>query len=324
MTSRRIALVVFAGAQSLDITGPMDVFAEANRFILPEHHYQLEVVGIDQGLMKCSNGLLIMADRHYSEVTQGYDLLLCVGGPDLPLMNLSSDFSRWLASLSRTCCRFGSICNGAFMLAHAGLLDGRRATTHWNDAEALARLCPTAKIDPDKLYIQDDELVTSAGVTAGIDLSLFLVSKDHGAEVALNVAKRLVVFKQRSGGQSQFSPFLTLHAEPTSPIALVQQYVLNHLRARLTVEELAKVVNMSTRHFARLFLLESKVTPAEFVERARVDAARTALELNQSPLKAVAYDCGFYSASHMRSVFVRRMGVSPRQFRQNFGATQAS
>ncbi|MCE5977612.1 GlxA family transcriptional regulator [Pseudomonas sp. JR33AA] len=318
--ARTVALVIFAGAQALDITGPMDVFAEANRFLLLEQQYQLEVIGIDHGLMRCSNGLSIKADRHYSEVTEGFDLLLCVGGPSLPQMDLPAEFYTWLIEISKKCKKYGSICNGAFMLAHAGLLDGRKATTHWNDASALKKLCPTAEIDPDLLYVEDNELVTSAGVTAGIDLSLFLLSNDNGAEVSLNVAKRLVVFKQRSGGQSQFSPFLTLHAEPTSPIAIVQQHVLHNMRARLTVDELAKLVNMSPRHFSRVFMQEVQVTPAEFVERARVDAARMALECNQLPLKTIAYECGFHSSHHMRCVFVKRMGVSPQQFRKNFGS----
>ncbi|MGV8864808.1 MAG: GlxA family transcriptional regulator [Pseudomonas sp.] len=318
--TRTVAIVVFSGAQSLDITGPMDVFAEANRFLLPDQHYLLDVVGVELGVLQCSNGLLIQANRHFSETHQGYDLLLCVGGPSLAQQNLGNDFYEWLAAHTQLCNRFGSICNGAFMLARARLLENRIVTTHWNDADALSALCPNTQVEPDKLYIQDSNLYTSAGVTAGIDLSLYLVSKDHGPEVALNVAKRLVVFTQRSGGQSQFSPFLTLHAEAASPVGQAQQYVLANLRAPLTIDELAKAANMSVRHFTRTFVRETKVTPSEFVERARVDAARAVLETSQLPLKTVAYECGFHSAHHMRIVFVRRLGVSPKQFRLNFGA----
>jgi transcriptional regulator GlxA family with amidase domain len=318
--TRTVALVIFSGVQSLDVTGPMDVFAEANRFLLPEDHYQLDVIGVEQGLLPCSNGLTIQAHRHFSEALDSYDLLLCAGGPALPHKHFGDAFYSWLVAASQRANRLGSICNGAFMLAHAGLLDGRVVTTHWNDATSLAALCPSAQIEADRLYVQDGDLFTSAGVTAGIDLSLFLVAKDHGPEVALNVAKRLVVFTQRSGGQSQFSPFLTPHVEASSPVAQAQQHVLANLRADLTITELAKASNMSERNFSRVFVRESKVTPAEFVERARVDAARVILESGNSPLKTVAYECGFRDAHHMRSVFKRRLGVSPQQFRVNFGA----
>jgi transcriptional regulator GlxA family with amidase domain len=176
------------------------------------------------------------------------------------------------------------------------------------------------RVEADRLYVQDAELYTSAGVTAGIDLSLFLLGRDHGPEVALSVAKRLVVFTQRSGGQSQFSPFLTPHAEPTSAVAMVQLYVLANLTGDLTIADLANAANMSARNFSRVFAKEAKITPAEFVERARVDAARVMLESTSSPLKTVAYQCGFRDAQHMRSVFNRRLGVTPQQFRVNFAA----
>lgn len=318
--TRTVALVIFSGVQSLDVTGPMDVFAEANRFLLPEDHYLLDVIGVGHGLLPCSNGLILQAHRHYSEALDTYDLLLCAGGPALPHQHFGDEFYGWLVAASQRANRFGSICNGAFMLGHAGLLDGRVVTTHWNDAAPLAALCPSAQVEADRLYVQDGDLFTSAGVTAGIDLSLYLLAKDHGPEVALNVAKRLVVFTQRSGGQSQFSPFLTPHVEASSPVAQAQQHVLANLRADLTITELAKASNMSERNFSRVFVRESNVTPAEFVERARVDAARVILESGNAPLKTVAYECGFRDAHHMRSVFKRRLGVSPQQFRVNFGA----
>jgi transcriptional regulator GlxA family with amidase domain len=318
--SKTVAIVVFAGVQSLDVTGPMDVFSEANRFLEPQDHYRLEVIGVERGVMSCSNGLSLNAHRHFSEALQAYDLLLVAGGPQLPFMDFGVAFDAWLRDACGAARRFGSICNGAFMLARAGLLEGRTVTTHWNDAPALAALCPSTQVEADRLYVQDGELYTSAGVTAGIDLSLYLLAQDYGPEVALSVAKRLVVFTQRSGGQSQFSPFLTPHAEPTSAVALVQLYVLANLTGDLTIADLANAANMSARNFSRVFAKEAKVTPAEFVERARVDAARVLLESTRSPLKTVAYQCGFRDAQHMRSVFNRRLGVTPQQFRQNFSA----
>lgn len=316
--SKTVAIVVFAGVQSLDVSGPMDVFAEANRFLAPQDHYRLEVIGVEPGAMPCSSGLALQAHRHFSEALDAYDLLLVAGGPQLPGLDFGPAFDAWLRDACARAQRFGSICNGAFMLARAGLLHGRTVTTHWEDAAALAALCPQAQVDADRLYVQDGELYTSAGVTAGIDLSLYLLAKDHGSEIALRVAKRLVVFTQRSGGQSQFSPFLAPHAEPTSAVAMVQRHVLAHLNAGLTNAELARAANMSARNFSRVFAREAKVTPAEFVERARVDAARVMLESTAAPLKTVAYDCGFRDAQHMRSVFNRRLGVTPQQFRLNF------
>jgi transcriptional regulator GlxA family with amidase domain len=318
--SRTVAIVVFSGVQSLDVTGPMDVFCEANRFLAPEEQYRLEVIGVEHGVMPCSNGLALQAHRHFSEALQAYDLLLVAGGPQLPFKDFGAGFHAWLRQASARAKRFGSICNGAFMLARAGLLEGRTVTTHWNDAVALATLCPSTRVEVDRLYVQDGELYTSAGVTAGIDLSLYLLARDHGPEVALSVAKRLVVFTQRSGGQSQFSPFLTPHAETTSAVAMVQHYVLANLTGDLTIADLAKAANMSARNFSRVFAKEAKITPAEFVERARVDAARVMLESGSAPLKTVAYQCGFRDAQHMRSVFNRRLGVTPQQFRLNFSA----
>ena len=316
--SRTLAVVVFPGVQSLDVTGPMDVFAEANSFLPPDAQYRLEVIGVERGWLACSNGLAIQAHRHFSEAVERCDLLLCAGGPSLPGLDFGDDFHAWLRGASARAGRFGSICNGAFMLARAGLFDGRTVTTHWSDALALAALCPAARVEADRLYVQDDRLFTSAGGTAGIDLSLYLLSQDHGAQVALKVAKRLVVFTQRSGGQSQFSPYLAPHAEASSPVAQVQQYVLAHLTGDLSIAELARAANMSARNFSRVFARETQVTPAEFVERARVDAARVMLESGGAPLKTVAYECGFRDAHHMRSVFQRRLGVTPQQFRRHF------
>ncbi|SFW37846.1 GlxA family transcriptional regulator [Pseudomonas sp. NFACC04-2] len=315
-----VAVVVFPGVQALDVTGPMDVFSEANRFLVAEDHYRLEVIGVEQGAMPCSNGLSLNPHRYFSAASQAYDLLLVAGGPQLPFMHFGAVFDAWLRDACARARRFGSICNGAFMLARAGLLEGRTVTTHWGDAAALAQLCPSTRVEADRLYVQDRQLYTSAGVSAGIDLSLFLLAQDHGPDVALSVAKRLVVFTQRSGGQSQFSPFLAPHAEPTSTVAQVQAYVLAHLNGDLTIADLANAANMSPRNFSRVFTREAKVTPAEFVEQARVDAARVILESTRAPLKTVAWQCGFRDAQHMRSVFNRRLGVTPQQFRLNFAA----
>lgn len=322
--TRHVGIVAPQGAQALDIFGTLDVFAEANRFLLPRAHYSSTVIGVDPGPIRCSNGVLLQPHLHYTDANDAFDLLLVAGGPSVPEQVVSCEFAHWLRQASGRAARFGSICNGAFVLAKAGLLAGRTVTTHWNDAHALAELFPDANVQSDRLYVRDDKLYTSAGVTAGIDLALFLVALDHGQDVALNVAKRLVVFTQRSGGQSQFSPYLMPFIDPDSPVAQVQHHVLTNLAGDLGVRELAHVANMSPRNFSRVFSRETRMTPAEFVERARVDAARRLLEHEKKPLKTIAADCGFRDGQHMREVFQRRLGVSPQQYRASFGLVEAT
>lgn len=322
--SKTVAVLVFPGVQSLDVSGPLDVFAEANRFLPPDQHYRLEVLGVTAGLVVCSNGLLIQAHRQFHEAADGVDLLLVAGGPVLLEETFSEPLYAWLRNAAAQARLFGSICNGALMLARAGLLQGRTVTTHWNDASLLATLCPSARVEADRLFVQDGKLVTSAGVTAGIDLSLYLLARDHGPDLALQVARRLVVFTQRAGGQSQFSPFLTPYVEATSAVAQVQQHVLRNLGGDLSIGVLAEVANMSVRNFARTFARDARATPADFVESARLDAARIMLENSSVPLKTIAWQCGMRDAHQLAKVFRRRLGVSPQQYRQHFGASTAA
>lgn len=315
-----VAILVFPGVQALDVTGPLDVFAEANRILPPAQQYRLDVLGTEHGLIPCSNGLPIAAHRHYRDAANRYDLLLVAGGPALPQTPRDDALCQWLRDMADKCGRYGSICNGAFLLGHAGLLDDCTVTTHWNDAAALADMFPQARVDADRIFLQDGRLVTSAGVTAGIDLSLFLLSGDCGPDVSLHVARRLVVFTQRQGGQSQFSPYLTPYVEESSPVAVVRQYVLDHLADDLTVDKLASLVSMSARNFARVFARDAKTTPAEFIESARLDAARAMLETTSEPLKTVAWRCGFRNPDQMRQVFAKRLGITAMQYRANFAA----
>ncbi len=319
-----VGIVVPPSAQALDIFGPLDVFAEANRFLPPSSHYQSTVIGIEPSSIRCSNGALLQPHRHYSEANEVFDLLLVAGGPLVPNQELSADFNNWLRQAASRATRFGSICNGTFILARAGLLAGKTVTTHWNDAQALAELCPDVNVQPDRLYVCDKKLYTSAGVTAGIDLALFLVAIDQGQDISLNTAKRLIVFTQRAGGQSQFSPYLMPFLDTNSPMGAVQQHVLANLNGDLRVQTLARVASMSPRNFTRVFSRETRVTPAEFVELARVDAARRLLEQKSKPLKTIAVDCGFRDGQHMRDVFRRCLGVSPQQYRQSFGMLDAT
>jgi len=318
-----IAILAFPGVQSLDITGPMDVFAEANRFLQSEEHYHLRVIGTVPGAITCSNGMRLLPHGVFDDETVVPDLLMVPGGPQLPRQVPTAELCRWLRETAMRSKRVASVCNGAFLLAHAGLLDGRCATTHWNDGTTLAARFPAITVQPDRIFVRDGNVYTSAGVSAGIDLALHLVFNDVGGEVALNVAKRLVVFTQRSGGQTQFSPYLAPYVDEGSVLRTVQSHVLGHIDGDLSVARLAAVAMMSERHFARVFVREANITPAEFVERARVDAARVMLESSNVPLKTVAHRCGFVNPARMRAAFRRHLNVSAMDYRQHFGAYQA-
>jgi transcriptional regulator GlxA family with amidase domain len=313
-----VAIAIFPGVQALDVAGPVDVFSEANRFIAPADAYEVRLLSAQAAPLRASNGMMLVADATFDKARGPFDLALVAGGPELPDTTPDAPLLDWLANVAPRCGRYGSICTGAFALGHAGLLDDRNVTTHWQHAAQLAAQFPKARVDFDRIYLRDGQLVTSAGVTAGIDLSLALVAEDHGPHTALAVAKRLVVFAQRQGGQSQFSPYLTAPADDTSPVAKVQAHVMERIRESFTVKQLADVAGMSARNFARVFVQETGVTPHEFVERARVDAARKLLESSGAALKAIAYDCGFGTADRMRIVFAKRIGATPMQYRERF------
>lgn len=318
MCVKTIAMVIHEGVQALDVAGPVDVFAEANAYIPAADRYETLLVAAHHDPIRASNGTRMIADLNFDEATDSFAMVLLAGGPALPEAAPDDRLSAWLVETSARAELYGSICTGAFVFGHAGLLDGRMVTTHWQNAPRLAAMFPKAKVEQDRIYLRDGRLVTSAGVTAGIDLALALVAQDHGSEVALAVAKRLVVIAQRRGGQSQFSPLLMAPTEDNSPIAKVQAYVLDRIVDNHSVEKLARVASVSVRSLARLFVQETGVTPRAFVERVRLDMARNLLEGSDLSLKAVARKCGFGSADQMRLVFVKRLGVSPARYRDHF------
>ncbi|NLS03812.1 GlxA family transcriptional regulator [Rhizobium sp. P32RR-XVIII] len=318
MPIQTVAIVIHDNVQALDVAGPIDVFTEANLFIPVGDRYKTVLVGPQGAPLRASNGMQITADVTFEDTLSGIDVLLVAGGPQLPYAAPDPQFLNWLRDAPARAKIYGSICTGAFALGHAGLLEGRRVTTHWLVAQTLAAQFPTALVEPDLIYVRDGRLVTSAGVTAGIDLALALVSERHGAGVAVAVAKRLLVVAQRQGGQSQFSPYLTAPSDPNSPIARIQDYVMANIGGPHSLESLALEVGMSARNLARHFVQETGITPHEFVMRARIDAARMLLEGSDHALKAVAFQCGFGSADRMRVVFHRRLGVTPSQYRASF------
>jgi transcriptional regulator GlxA family with amidase domain len=278
----------------------------------------ISLVGYQAGSVSCSNGMQITATHGFADFDTPFDLLLVAGGPHLPDTLPRSEFIKWLQAQARGAARFGSVCTGAFTLAHAGLLDGKKVTTHWADAGRLADEFPDVCVQPDRIFIRDGRLFTSAGVTAGIDLCLSLVAEDWGHELAVRVAKRLVVYIQREGGQSQYSPYVGVRKEQDPIVGKVLRYITEHIADTLSIEQLASAVSVSRRTFSRLFAKYAKVTPSAFVEQVRVDTARRLLEETDAPLKTIAFKCGFHSATHMRTTFSRRLNVTPKQYRLRF------
>jgi len=318
MPGLNVALVIHPGVQALDVAGPSDVFAEANAFIAEDAHYTTLLVARDRAPLRASNNMQLVPDLSFDEASGPFDLVLVAGGPALPYAEPDRLMLDWLRAMAARTDTYGSICTGAFVLGDAGLLADRRVTTHWQIAERLAARFPSAHVEPDLIYVRDGPLITSAGVTAGIDLALALVREHHGAAIAVAAAKRLVVLAQRQGGQSQFSPYLSAPADPGSAAARMQAHVMGHIGERHTLRSLSAMIGMSPRNLARQFVRETGVTPHEFIERARVDAARLLLEGSTLPLKSVAFDCGFGTADRMRVVFVSRLGVTPAQYRSSF------
>ncbi len=319
MSMTTVAILMLDGVQALDVAGPVDVFAEANAFIGRKDRYETVLVGRTRKPLRASNGMQLMPDLSLGDEAPRFDIVLVAGGPGLPTAPADAPVSKWLRTAASRARLHGSVCTGAFVLGHAGLLDGRTVTTHWQNAAHLAERFPAATVEYDRIYLRDGKLVTSAGVTAGIDLALAMVREDHGAAVALAVAKRLVVVAQRQGGQSQFSPYLA--ATPSradSPVARVQAYVMANIGARLTLDALAAEVGMSGRNLVRLFVADTGMTPHAFIERARIDIARNLLEGSTLPLKSIAYKCGFVTVDRMRVLFQQRLGISPAQYRANF------
>jgi transcriptional regulator GlxA family with amidase domain len=308
---RRIVVLAFPAVQSLDVAGPVEVFAAAG-------DYDVEVVAPESGQVAAHSGLVLWADRALADVDGPVDTLLIAGGEGTPAVMADAGVLANVRRLAGDSSRLASVCSGAFVLAEAGLLDGRRATTHWGSCELLARMYPSVTVEPDSIFVRDGDVWTSAGVTAGIDLALSMVEDDLGRATALEVARRLVVFLKRPGGQSQFSAQLAGQFADRAPLRELQGWIADHVDEDLSVERLAAEVAMSERNFSRAFHREVGVTPARFVERTRVDAARRHLEESTTSIDEVARRCGFGTAETMRRTFLRVLGVTPSDYRNRF------
>ena len=308
----------------LDLVGPLQVFARASDMYTRANPgapsiYSLEVVSISSSRSLIANcGVRITADRTFREVRGKIDTLLVAGGDAIEQNEINAEAVRWLKRISTRIRRVGSVCTGAMLLARAGLLDGRRATTHWNWCQTLIKRAPRARVERDPIFVRDENVYTSAGVTAGMDLALALVEEDHGSRLALQVARNLVLYLRRPGGQSQFSAALSLQLTDRKPLLELEAWVLDNLQKPLTVPLLAQRLAMSPRNFARVFTKEMKTTPAKFVERLRVEAARRRLEESHNSMETIADECGFGNVNSMRNVFQRTIKIAPGQYRRHF------
>ncbi|MFJ4776990.1 GlxA family transcriptional regulator [Streptomyces sp. NPDC088762] len=319
MSLRNVLVVLYDGVQSLDVTGPVEVFAGAARFPGREG-YGIRTVSLGGAPVRTNSGLTLMPDGELESARPGAGTTLLVPGG-----RYSADFEprlvEWLRAHGGGAERLVSVCTGGLLLAAAGLLDGRRATTHWNACDRMARDYPAVQVEPDPIYVRDGPVSTSAGVTAGIDLALALVEEDHGRDVALTIARHLVVFLRRPGNQAQFSAQLEAQTARREPLRDVQQWITEHPDGDLSVEALAARARLSPRHFARAFRSETGVTPGRYVERVRVEHARRLLEDTGAGIAQISRACGYGTPEALRRAFVKTLGQPPAEYRRRFGAT---
>lgn len=320
--SRKIGIVAFPDVEVLDITGPFEVFNFANLSLIrqgftQENIYSIKLLAEKPGPVTTLSGMQIVADDIYGELSSEFDTLLIPGGfIEKALAN--EKLVAWIKAMSSRVRRLVSVCTGAFLLAEAGLLDGCKATTHWHYCQQLSKDYPRVQVEPDYIFIKHGHIFTSGGITSGIDLTLALLEDDWGRDLALHVARFLVVFLKRPGGQSQFSSYLSSEASRRPDLRELQGWIIDHLNQELQVEALAERMAMSPRNFARLFLTETGMTPAKFVEMTRIDRARNFLETSEYSVEFIAEKTGFKDTERMRRAFLRQLGVNPQNYRQRF------
>ena len=316
--SHAITLFALPGVQLLDVSGPLDVFAEANR-VLRRRFYTLRVMAANSSDITASSGVRLSADFLLNEAARyPTDTLLVAGAPDAERQQLSESQCAQLRAICARSQRYGSVCSGALLLAQTGLLHQRRVTTHWACADLLALRCPQAQVEPDALYVADGPLRTSAGVTSGLDLALRLVEEDLGREVAQEVAANLVMFFRRPVSQGHFARRDSVSLTGRAALQDLQRWALAHLPEIGGVQDLAAHIDLSVRHLGRLFRQELDMQPGSWLENARIEKVRELLEEGRLPLKAIPEACGYRSGDVMRRAFVKRTGMTPAVYRRMF------
>jgi transcriptional regulator GlxA family with amidase domain len=310
--SRSIIITGAPPVQLLDVAGPLEVFSNVRG-------HDVVVVTTDGSTeLKTNRGIYLSGTVPHESISGAIDTLIVAGGPGAESGNYEEAYLRWISDAARRSRRVASICTGAFVLAAAGLLDGRRAVTHWKFCARLAREYPKVRVLPDPIFLGDGPIYTSAGITSGIDLSLALVEEDHGHQTALAVARQMVMFLVRPGGQAQYSHMLSSQATTFEPLRELQVYMLENLRGDLSVETLAERIGMSPRHFSRVCQREINMTPGQLVNRLRVEAAQQMIDSSSLGLKEIANACGFGSVDSMRRIFQQALGITAAEYVQRF------
>jgi transcriptional regulator GlxA family with amidase domain len=323
-TSKLICFLAFDGANALDIAGPLEAFSQATRFCRSRNGdspYETIVASIKACSVQASSGLSLIARRLPSPRKHTIDTFIVPGGREY---DPPKEMVTWIKAAADETRRVCSVCTGAFSLAAAGVLSGRRATTHWMYARELAKRHPDIDVDPDRIFIRDGRVWTSAGITAGIDLALALIEDDLGHDVAMETAKHLVMFLRRQGGQTQFSTTLAAQIAAGGKFARLHAWMADRLDQDLRIERLAAAANMSTRTFARAYLQSIGSTPAKMVEVMRIEAACRALESSRLSLKEIATASGFGDEQNLRRAFLRRRGIAPHDYRARFAVNKAA
>jgi transcriptional regulator GlxA family with amidase domain len=306
-----IGVLIFPDFQLLDAAGPISVFDIASRYAA--NPASVRVMAEKPGPVRSSSGVEIVARKFGS--AGALSTLIIAGGPGVEAASRNKCTLSFVKNVAARGTRIASVCSGTFILAEAGLLDGRRATTHWERTRQFLSTYPRVKLEPDRIFVRDGEIWSSAGITAGIDLALALVAEDYGDEVVQKTARQLVLYHRRSGGQSQFSQLLELKA-PSGRFGPLLTWAREHLDARLTVDDLAERVGMSSRHFARAFNAETGTTPSKAIERLRIEVARARVQSTNEAIERVAETTGFRDPERMRRAFIRTFGQPPQSLRR--------
>ena len=316
----KIEVVIYPEFKLFEAVAPMTVFHYANKHldVLGRRpYYEVQLVSHQSGAVYSDTGVPLSAMSIFTDRPKAHTVLLAGAHDILTVVAKYPQIADWVAGISADTERLVGLCSGAFFLASTGLLDGKRATTHWRMGEALEKLYPAIEVDADAIFIQQGNIWTSAGVSAAIDLALAFVEQDLGQEIALNVARDLVVHLKRPGGQSQFSMDLNAQVSMVSPVRQAQQWMLENLHRKINMPDVAEQIHMSLRSFNRLFVKETGMTPSDFLERGRLEKARRMIADADRPLKSIAFECGFMSDERMRHVFQKHLGLSPVVYKKN-------
>ncbi|MDY7545695.1 DJ-1/PfpI family protein [Glaciimonas sp. CA11.2] len=322
--TRTVDIIIYPGFKALEAIGPLKVFDYTNTCLRQRQlsgGYEVAIASTKIGMIVSDTLMSLEATKAISTLALP-DLAIIVGAPDIEKsLQDSPEIVEWVANAAPKIQRLAALCTGSFFLAEGGALDGRRATTHWRFSERLGKKYPAIKVDADAIFIREGNIWTSAGVTAGMDLALAIVEEDFGREIALEVARDLVIYLKRPGGQSQFSVHLSSQMTTHPTIRELQSWIMLHLDDDLSIPKLAARIAMSERNFARVFQRETAESPAEFIESARFEVARRMLEENTSALKQIVLKTGFRTEEKMRRVFQKKIGVTPKVYRERFSTT---